>query len=77
MSYARKRSRPNLRGARHKEETKAIWQLAAEGRDPLEIAKAFPLDAASLQAVRDWQASEGIVIRPTKYGKACEGCRRC
>lgn len=77
MSKSRKRSHPNLRGPRTHDETAAIWQLAAEGRDPEEIAKAFPLDAAGLVAVADWQASQGIAIKPTKYGRACEGCRRC
>lgn len=77
MSHTRKRTHPNLRGPRPHQETEAIWQLATEGRDQVEIAKAFPMDASSLAAVADWQASQGIAIKPTKYGKACEGCRRC
>lgn len=69
---------PHLKGHRDCDETKAIWDLAREGRSPELIAGNFGLDRESVDKIRAWQQKHGFTqIVCACSGKACKGCRPC
>lgn len=67
--------KPHLRGERNSDETKAIWDLAAEGRPASHIVRVFGLDANAEKAIRQWQDEQGVEPNPGKCRACPRACR--